>query len=87
MKPSKFEHQNAVYNGGPGIDPLPAYRGKNESGADVIVSLWRPSLRERLSFLFFGRIWLVISGAAQPPVFLGAERELFVKRLTVQEAA
>jgi hypothetical protein len=33
------------------------------------VSCWKPSFRERLSILFYGRIWLsVLSGSTQPPV-------------------
>ena len=42
------------------------------------VSLWRPSLRERISILLFGRVWLrVLSGETQPPVDITARRTLF----------
>lgn len=40
------------------------------------VSLWRPSLLERLSILFYGNVWLaVLSGATQPPVAVAGQRE------------
>lgn len=45
-------------------------------------SCWRPSLRERLSMLFFGRVWVSVhSEATQPPMGIWAERDPF----TVQE--
>ncbi len=37
------------------------------------VSLWKPSLRERISILLFGKIWLsILSGKTQPPVSIWA---------------
>jgi len=42
------------------------------------ISLWKMTWRERLSALFFGKVWLaVISGQTQPPVWLMAEKEIF----------
>lgn len=44
------------------------------------ISCWKLSFRERLSALFFGRVWLsVLSGSTQPPVWLGCERTPFLK--------
>jgi hypothetical protein len=44
----------------------------------MCVSLWKASLRERLSILFFGRVWLwIYSGYTQPPVALGGEKNIF----------
>ena len=35
------------------------------------VSCWKPSLSERISLVFGGKVWLgVASGSTQPPVFL-----------------
>jgi len=40
------------------------------------VSCWKMSLRERLSALLHGRVWLaVLSGGTQPPVYLQASKE------------
>ena len=42
------------------------------------VSLWGMSLRERLSALFFGRVWvLILSGSTQPPIAINVERSIF----------
>lgn len=44
----------------------------------VCVSLWQMTWKERLSALFFGRIWLFVhSGYTQPPVLLIATKEIF----------
>lgn len=45
----------------------------------LCVSLWRPSLRERLSVLLFGRVWLFVLGYTQPPVTLEGKRTVFEK--------
>ena len=38
----------------------------------VCISLWKPTIWERLKLLFTGRIWLgVLSGQSQPPVWVG----------------
>lgn len=42
------------------------------------ISLWQMNWRERLSALFFGRIWLsVYFGQTQPPVWLMAAKQIF----------
>lgn len=42
------------------------------------VSCWKLNWKERLSALFFGKIWLgVLSGATQPPVWLDSTRTIF----------
>lgn len=46
----------------------------------ICVSAWKPSLRERLSILMFGRVWLwVYSGHTQPPVSLAGQRNIFTE--------
>lgn len=46
--------------------PLPVF-----TDGETCVSCWRPTWRERLSILLFGRVWLgVLSGGTQPPVWL-----------------
>ena len=56
---------------------LPIYR---DLKAGCCISCWRPSIRERLSFLFFGRLWIrVYSGVTQPPIAMSAERSIFVR--------
>jgi len=42
------------------------------------ISLWKMTWRERLSALFFGKIWLSVhSGQTQPPVWLMAAKEIW----------
>jgi hypothetical protein len=42
------------------------------------ISLWKMTWRERLSALFFGRVWLwVFMGDTQPPVGLEVIKEIF----------
>ena len=44
------------------------------------ISLWRPSFMERMSILFFGKVWLyVVSGKTQPPVTLWGTKNVFKK--------
>lgn len=42
------------------------------------ISCWKMSFRQRLSALFFGKIWLsVLSGQTQPPVWVDCVKEIF----------
>ena len=74
MKTSKFPEMNAQL-----LKPedmtdeqcsgLPIF-----TDGQVCVSLWRPSIMERLTILFTGRIWLgVLSGRSQPPVWVNVK--------------
>jgi len=48
------------------------------------VSLWHPSIRERLSILLFGRVWLwVYSGDTMPPVAVQVKRKAPLFRLNI----
>jgi len=80
MEPKNFEQANKKL--GP-----PMGMTKEECGdlpvftdGQQCISLWQMTWRERLSALFFGKIWLsVYSGQTQPPVWLSAEREIFTE--------
>lgn len=44
---------------------------------EICLSCWRPSFMERLSVLFFGKVWLwVWIGHTQPPVAVTASRKV-----------
>jgi hypothetical protein len=44
----------------------------------VCISCWKPTWRERLSILVFGKVWLwVHSGVTQPPVALEGTQQIF----------
>lgn len=45
---------------------------------EYCISCWKPSLRERLSILVFGKVWLwVLYGRTQPPVSIEGSRTVF----------
>ena len=42
------------------------------------ISCWKMTWRERLSALFFGKVWLSVhSGQTQPPVWMMVEKQIF----------
>jgi hypothetical protein len=80
MKPIEFKQANKNLLKPAGMTDeecgsLPVYCDGKEC-----ISLWKMTWKERLSAVFFGRIWLyVVSGQTQPPVSLMATREIFGK--------
>ena len=48
------------------------------------LSCWKMSWKERLSALFFGRVWAcVLSGGTQPPMWIDCKRTVFHKESVV----
>ena len=83
MKPVQFRYSNKIlqpsgkqYSGNiASVDPLPIWTDDEQC-----VSCWQMSLRERLSTLIFGRVWIaVLSGGTQPAVYLTASRSYLQK--------
>lgn len=80
MEPRPFPESNRVLSGdgitAPGVPSVGSLNvWTNEY---MCVSCWRPTWRERLSVLFFGRVWLsVLWGHTQPPVSVTAVRRFF----------
>lgn len=78
MEPQKFEEANRNLLKPQGMTDeecgsLPIWTDGKEC-----ISCWKMTWRERLSALFFGKVWLsVYSGQTQPPVWLRAERQIF----------
>lgn len=79
MKPQNFKYSNKQLNPSgaeysdnvTGVDPLPVW-----TDGEQCLSLWRPSWRERLSVLLFGKVWLsLLSGQTQPPACVVACRQ------------
>lgn len=70
MKPIKFKEQNTTFaENQPEYLPLPAF--KSTVGNGEIVSCWQASFKERLIFLFTGKMWvsLMIFGKPLTPSF------------------
>lgn len=56
--------------------PLPIF-----SDGKHCVSCWQPTWREKLSILFYGRVWLsVLSGNTQSPVSLRGYKTAFERK-------
>jgi hypothetical protein len=80
MRPDKFEQANKGLTAPEGMTKdecgdLPVYNDGLMS-----ISCWKMTWRERLSALFFGRVWLwVHAGKTQPPVALAVAKTIFKK--------
>ena len=69
MKAIEFNQSTTVSKGVNGNINLPYW-----SDGTQCVSCWRPTLKERLSILVNGKVWLgVKSGRTQPPVFVSGQ--------------
>lgn len=80
---SQFRFQNGVLKAPPGMPeclPLAVHR---TSDGRRCISCWRPGLRERLSILVFGRVWVdVWFGTTQPPIALTGTRTYLREKKT-----
>jgi hypothetical protein len=78
MEPITFKQANVNLQKPPSMtdeecSPLPIF-----ADGEQCISCWRPTWRERLSILLFGRVWLfVVMGRTQPPVALMGARQIF----------
>lgn len=78
-KSTKFKAANSVLGGGMPdpygwtVGDLPVYKGGGE-----IISSWKMSIKERLSALFFGRVWIRVAAMkTHPPVAVQVTRSVF----------
>ena len=81
MKPIYFSQARKTSKGTNGNADLNYWTDETQC-----VSCWKPTIRERFSILFNGRVWLgVKSGNTQPPVFISG-KPIFskVKKSTFQ---
>jgi hypothetical protein len=78
MEPTAFKESNITLHRPQDMtaeecSPLSVFSNGREC-----ISCWKPSLRERISILLFGKVWLyVVSGYTQPPVALLGQRRVF----------
>ena len=63
-----------------GAESMHAAHIQYENGINAILECWKLSWKERLSVLFFGKVWLSIWTMPDhvPPVYIAGERE-FIK--------
>jgi len=73
MFPVTFDESDRMLTGTEDIGDLPIWTDNEQC-----ISCWKVSLRERLSVLFFGTVWVAVkSGHTQPPMALTAMRKCF----------
>lgn len=77
MTPQNFPQANRVFAAPPGEEDrvYPLYAN---SDGEVVTELWRPSWRERLSILIFGRVWLRLLGSRPQPAAVEGKRRMFL---------
>ena len=69
LKPSGTQYSRNVT----GVEPLHVW-----TDSEQCVSRWKMSLRERVSALLFGRVWVaLLSGGTQPPTSVSVDRSYF----------
>jgi len=80
MRPLDFPEANITLKA-PDVDNIEILDLRVWSDSHQCVSLWKPTLRERLSILLFGRVWLaLLSGSSQPPAYISGHRTYFIPR-------
>lgn len=67
-KPVFFPQANGVLHGNRPAEDLPVCRTDG-----MVVSCWHVPLWKRIRLLFSGRIWLVVKGTTQPPLWIDTE--------------
>jgi len=80
MKPIKFKESNVTLSKPDDMTdkecgPLPVFRKINE-----ITSCWKMSLKERISAVLFGKIWIHVYSRTHPPILPECKKTVFVKR-------
>jgi hypothetical protein len=80
MKPIDFKESNVTLVGPKALTDLECENLKVYTDGKQCISLWKPSLRERLSILIYGNVWLSVwGGKTQPPIWMDATKTVFNK--------
>lgn len=80
MKPADFTESNVTLVGPKAISDLECENLKVFTDGKQCISLWKPSLRERISILIYGHVWLSVwGGRTQPPIWIDATKSVFYK--------
>jgi len=72
MKAEKFKEANRELLPPDGLEdvvfPLPVW-----TDGQRCISLWRPTIMERLRILFTGNLWLHVNGPTHPPLAIDVQ--------------
>jgi hypothetical protein len=80
MKPTNFKESNRTLTRPDALTDLECGDLHVWTDGKQCISCWKPTFRQKMSILFFGRIWLSIwSGKTQPPVWIDATKTVFKK--------
>lgn len=78
MKPIDFPEATTTFNAPAGqehsVYPLRAYA---DPSRPLVIECWRPTIRERLSILFFGRVWVSFLAVTPQPIDVEGIRSAF----------
>lgn len=77
MNPVKFDEANKIYTAPKSMpDCKDLHTFQND---EQIISCWEMTAEEKISALFHGRVWLIITGNVQPPVQLHTSQSVFLQ--------
>ena len=78
MKPIKFKEANRNLSKPPNMSDEECSSLWVHNDGLQCISCWKMTLRQRISALIHGKVWLgVLSGRSQPPVWLDCTRTVF----------
>jgi hypothetical protein len=78
MKPADFIESNVTLVGPKALSDLECENMKVFTDGKQCISLWKPSFKERISILIYGRVWLSVwGGRTQPPIWIDATSSVF----------
>lgn len=81
MKPIVFEESNVKLTKPEGMTDEECGTLAVYTDGIQCASCWKMSIKERISALIFGKVWLVVlSGKTQPPVCLETCRTIFERK-------
>lgn len=79
MKPIEFKEQTKVLSKPKSMTDEECSSMAIWNDGEKCISCWKASLKERIRFLFTGKMWLwVLSGVTQPPVLVDVQNP-FIK--------
>ena len=80
MTPVKFKEVNNIYSGENYLE-LPAFIENGPNGGEEAITCWSLSLKERLTILLQGKIWvcLLTKSKRMPPMFLTTKKTEIIK--------
>lgn len=82
MRPQQFPEANIHMRGDSiiGADGQPCGNlDVYHDGERQMVSCWKPTIKERLSLLFFGKLWINYMTDSFPPTSVTAVKTYFIK--------